>query len=268
MFRIGAFSKMTKTTIKTLHYYDEIGLLKPAFIDKETSYRFYTTEQLIKLHKIIALKQIGLSVNEILSILSGTDIENILMLRKKEIESELNNLKSQLSFVKTVLAENKEDMFMNYQAVIKELPECIVYSKKLIVPNYDSYFKVIPQIGKEITKINPNLKCITPEYCFIVYLDGEYKEKDISIEFCEAVEKIGTETDSIKFKKIQKVRAVTVMHKGPYKTISKAYAYLFDWIKKNDYIVIDCPRESFIDGIWNKENDNEWLTELQIPITK
>lgn len=57
-----------------------------------------------------------------------------------------------------------------------------------------------------------------PEYCFIVYLDGEYKEKDFNIEFCEAVERFGNETDTIKFKEIPSVEAVSVMN---YKILIK-----------------------------------------------
>lgn len=74
--------------------------------------------------------------------------------------------------------------------------------------------------------------------------------------------------DDITFKKIDSVLAVSVMHKGPYSELSKAYAFVFDWIDKNQYTVADYPRENYIDGIWNKEDPKEWLTELQIPIIK
>lgn len=56
MFRIGEFSKMSKTTIKTLRYYDEVGLLKPEAVDRFTGYRLYTTEQLVLLHRIQSLR--------------------------------------------------------------------------------------------------------------------------------------------------------------------------------------------------------------------
>lgn len=107
-----------------------------------------------------------------------------------------------------------------------------------------------------------------PEYCFIIYHDGEYKEKDIDVEYCEAVDRMGVDTDDIKFKKIESVTAVSVMHKGPYSGLGKAYAYIFKWIEDNGYTVIDNPRESYIDGIWNKESEEDWLTELQVPIMK
>ena len=197
MFSIGEFSKMAKTTVKTLRHYDEIGLLAPAYVDTYSKYRFYTSNQLVIIHQIQSLRQIGLSLDEIQMIINGVDGVAILESRKKAIK-----------------------------------------------------------------------KCTVPEYCFIIYRDGEYKEKDIDIEFCEAVDQVKVDFDDIKFKKMPAVKAVSIMHKGDYAGLPKAYAYAFKWIEENGYQVLDNPRESYIDGIWNKESKDEWLTELQIPVTK
>jgi len=265
MFRIGEFSKMGKTTIKTLRYYDETGILKPEEIDKFTGYRLYTTQQLMKLHKIQQYRQIGLSINEINAIMLGNSIEPILHKRKVELTAELDNGKDQLSRIEFILNGEKT---MNYSATVKQLPECIVYSKRMTIPNYGAYFEVIPAIGEAIGKKYPELKCAAPEYCFVIYLDGEYKETDINIEFCEAVDRIYPDFDDFVFKKIEPITAVSVMHKGAYTELSEAYAFAYDWINKNGYIPADNPRESYIDGIWNKESEADWLTELQIPIAK
>ena len=157
---------------------------------------------------------------------------------------------------------------MNYSATIKELPRCVVYSKKMTIPSYDAYFEVIPEIGQAVAGKYPELKCAVPEYCFIVYLDGEHKEKDFNIEFCEAVDKVYPDFDDIKFKEINAVTAVSVMHKGPYANLGEAYAYIFKWIEENGFTAADNPRESYIDGIWNKEKEDDWLTEIQVPIAK
>ncbi|WZL71709.1 hypothetical protein QBE52_11375 [Clostridiaceae bacterium 35-E11] len=61
--------------------------------------------------------------------------------------------------------------------------------------------------------MNPNLKCAVPEYCFVIYHDGEYKEKNIDVEFCEAVTTWGKDTHTIKFKQMEKVpMAACVLH--------------------------------------------------------
>ena len=83
MFRIGEFSKMTKTTIKTLRYYDEA--------------------QLLKLHRIQSLRQAGLSIEEIRQILSGKDAVPLLEKRRGELMSELTETQHQLSRIQFIL---------------------------------------------------------------------------------------------------------------------------------------------------------------------
>lgn len=269
MFRIGEFSKMTMTTVKALRYYDETGVLRPEFTDPFTGYRFYTTRQLVQLHKIHALRQGGLSIEEIkLLTLGEQNPRAILERRQAELLCEFAEKQRQLSQIEFILQRQEEDIFMNYAATIKELPGCTIYSKQMTVPSYDSYFQLIPAIGEALSKKYPDLKCRVPEYCFIRYLDGEYKEKDINVEYCEAVDSPRPDFDDIKFRQIEAATAVSVLHKGSYNELPKAYAYAFRWMEENGYTAADAPRECYIDGIWNKEDPSEWLTDLQIPIVK
>lgn len=266
MYRIGDFSKMSRTTVKTLRYYDEVGLLKPECTDSFTGYRFYSAGQLEKIHRIKALRQIGLSIEEIKQVLAGHNVKSILEKRKAEIIAQLEHSAEQLSRIEFILSGKEEESFMSYQAVIKELPECIVYYKRVKVPGFESYYEIIPAINEECARANPDLKPAVPGYCFCVYLDGEYKERDFNVEFCVAVDRFGKEVGDIKFKKLENVTVVSVMHKGPYSELSKAYAYAFRWIEENGYAVAGNPRESYIDGVWNNKKAEEWLTEIQIPV--
>lgn len=268
MFKIGEFSTLCRTTIKTLRYYDEMDLLKPALIDESTGYRYYETKQLFILHQIQALRQSDVSIEDIRKILSGQDVEAILQKHRTRLMNEINTKTEQLSRLEFILTGKEEESFMSYAITLKELPECIVYAKKMNVHSFESYFELIPAIGAQLKKKYPDLKCRVPEYCFIVPLDGEYKEKDFNIEFCEAVECMKLDFDDVYFKKIEAVSAASVMHKGGYDSLSKAYAYLMKWIEDNGYEIIQKPRENYIDGIWNKESPEEWLTEIQIPVKK
>lgn len=268
MFRIGEFSKMAKTTIKALRYYDEVGLLKPEGVDPFTNYRFYTTKQLFELHRIQAYRQIGLTIDEIRGIQTGAQETDVLRKRKSELLTELEAGKEQLSRIEFMLSEKQEGHQMAYQAIMKELPKCIVYSKEMTVPSYDSYFTLIPAIGEELLKRYPDIKCAVPEYCFIRYLDGEYKEKNFRVEFCEAVAEKREDFGEIHFKEMPAITAVSIMHKGPYAELGNAYAFAFQWIEENGFLVTESPRENYIDGIWNTKEESQWLTELQIPIVK
>jgi len=217
------------------------------------------------LHRIQELRQVGLSINEINLILSGHDSESILQKRKSELVSELAHGQSQLSRIEFILqGENS----MNYSVTIKEIPECIVYSKKFTLPRYSDAMKAIPEIGETIEAKYPELKCAIPEYCFLVYLDGEHKEENVRVELCEAVDKFYPDFDDITFKTIDAATVVSVLHKGAYSKLGQAYAYTLKWIEESGYAAADNPRESYIDGIWNKGSEDEWLTEIQVPIVK
>ena len=266
VFRIGLFSKIGKTTVKTLRYYEKEGLLLPESIDKETGYRYYTTSQLLKLHRIQSFRQMGLSISEIHDLVEGAEPENIIRKKRANLEEEIRIREAQCIRLETFLNKQLEDEYMNYQAVIKEIPSCIVYSKRIRIPDYNAMFEIIPAIGAEVTRMNPGLECTVPEYCFNVYHDGEYREKDIDMELCESVTDFGIEGNGITFKRLPDTLVVSVLHKGPYETIGDAYAFVYKWIEDNSYEAVDNPRESFIDGIWNKDDKNDWLTEVQVPV--
>ena len=103
MYKIGDFSRLSKTTIKTLRYYEKEKLLIPAFIDPNTGYRYYETKQLVELSKIISLRQVGLSIKDIRSILNGTDMKILLKQRKREIEKNLVLYNVELSKINYLL---------------------------------------------------------------------------------------------------------------------------------------------------------------------
>lgn len=265
MFSIGLFSKMNRITTKTLRHYDKISLLKPAFTDDSNSYRYYTSEQLPKLHKILALKQMGLSLLDIIELVEkNADIEIYLKSKENEVKKTILEEKAKLKQIQSYLLKLKGDDTM-YNPIIKSLPEVIVASMRMIFPSYNSYFELIPQMGDEMRK--QGAVCAEPAYCFNVYHDGEYKEKDIDAEVCEAVVEFCKNSEMVKYKKISEIpKAVCVLHKGSYETLGDTYSFILKWIEQNDYKIADSIRESYIDGIWNKENPEDWLTEIQVPI--
>lgn len=268
MYRIGMFSKLARVTVKTLHHYDEVGLLAPAHVDEENGYRYYTAGQLVRLNEIVALRQMGFSIPEISAIVDGHNIEEILEQRKAELENEVQNVTDQLFRLRSYISERKEGHIMNYQAVIKEIPAFTVYSAQYKLANYAALNGIMPVLGEKVGKANPGIKCVEPGYCFNVYLDGEYRDTDINVEICEAVTSRGKDGDGIVFKEIPAITAVSVLHRGAYEKLGEAYAYAMQWVEQNGYQIIGHVRESYIDGIWNKDIVEDWLTEIQVPVEK
>ena len=264
MYKIGDFSSMSKTTIKTLRYYEKEGLLKPVYVDLNTGYRYYETSQLMEISKIISLRQIGLSIKDIKNILNGYNMVEILNKRKKELEDDLVLFNMELSKINYLLEGDN----MKNEIFIKEIPSYVIYYCDGIISDFSKIPEFVLQAGEECAKVNPNLKCITPDYCYISYLDGEYKEKDIKIRYGQAVEKVGKETDRIKFKMMDAITAVCIYHKGAYDNLRDSYNIILKFIEDNGYEVIDNPRECYIDGCWNKDDEDNYLTEIQFPIKK
>src|SRR5262249_55542504 len=90
MFRIGEISKIAQVPGSLLRYYDQIGLLKPAHIDQWTGYRYYSAKQLQRLHRILALKELGLTLEQITWLVeeevSAAEIRGMLTLKKAQVE--------------------------------------------------------------------------------------------------------------------------------------------------------------------------------------
>jgi DNA-binding transcriptional MerR regulator len=272
LYRIGQFSKITKVTVKALRFYEEEGLLEPAYTDAASGYRYYSSDQLPRVFRIVALRQCGFAIPEIRQIVAGKNVAELFAGRKRELERLAVDTAGKLASINHYIESMGSDSKMTYQIVVKELPRVLVYSKRKVVASYDDFFTLMPEIGESIALANPELKCATdPAYCFNMYHDGEYKERDIDIEVCEAVTGYGNGKlpEGIEFKTIERIpEAACVLHKGPYSRLPEAYAAVFKWIEDNDCVPSDFPRESYIDGIWNKESEEDWLTELQVPILK
>ncbi len=264
MYKIGEFSSLSKTTIKTLRYYEKENLLKPVYIDLNTGYRYYETSQLIEISKIIALRQMGISIKDIKKVLDGCDLKKILTKRKKELETNIQEYNIQLSKINYLL----EDRNMKNEIFLKDIPSYIVYYQDGVITDFSKIPEFVLQTGKYCSKANPNLKCVNPNYCYVSYLDGEYKEKDIKIRYAEAVEKKCIETDKVKFMETDPITAVCIYHKGSYDNLRDSYNIILKYIEDNGYQIIDNVRECYIDGCWNKDKVEDYLTEIQFPVKR
>ena len=263
LYKIGMFANMNRVTIKTLRYYDEQKLLVPVYVDEENGYRYYAAGQMAQLHRIIALKNMGFSIDDIRKIMDGAEEQSFLLDKKQEILKELAVLTDKLSQVESYLA--RESMNLSAPVLIKEIPQVIVCTMKRRIKSYDALFELMPQMGAQTEMLD--CKCAQPAYCFTHYLESGYKEEDILVEICEAVTEKKQDLGDIVFKVFPKVpMAACIFHKGSYNTLHNSYAMLLQKIEENGYEICGKNRESYIDGVWKKETENESLTEIQIPV--
>jgi len=264
MIKIGEFSKLSKTTVKTLRYYDEVGLLKPSFVD-DNGYRYYEIEQLNTLLKIIELRNLDFSIVSIKQALSSNNLSKILDAQLEILENELKKKTNQISLIKKYIEKSKRGDFME-KYVAKEIvvPQNTVYYKHGVIDSMQDLFNFVLSAGEECQKNNPTLKCFG--YCYITYTAKEYKENDVELEYVEAVDKVGNDSQNIKFRQDPEIRAISVMHKGKYENLKKAYAFALNTVKEKGYQIAGPIREVYIHGCWDENNEDNYLTEIQIPI--
>ncbi len=133
LLKIGDFSQLSQVTIKTLRHYDSIGLLQPAYIDPSNGYRYYSIDQLPQIHRIMALKGIGLSLGQIASLvgedLPSDQIRGMLRLRQSEIEEKVQTARRQMAIVEFHLRMiEAEENFPVLDVVLKPLERMHILS--------------------------------------------------------------------------------------------------------------------------------------------
>lgn len=100
MMKIGAFAKLSGMTVKTLRHYDELGLLKPAYVEGNSGYRYYTADQLLTIRRIEGFKEQGLTLEMMRPLLAGavslTEAERTLLEKRRELESLIQKAQRQL----------------------------------------------------------------------------------------------------------------------------------------------------------------------------
>lgn len=264
LYKIGMFAALNHVTVKTLRFYEDRGLLVPAYISEENGYRYYTLSQCAELHRISALKQVGFTLDEITYLNAGSAEETVLAKKKSEILSQIAELAKQLANIDGYLA--KKEGSLRIPVLVKKIDAVTIAYMEKRLSSYDVLFDIMPEMGERMEQAG--CECALPEYCFTAYLDPEYKQDDISAEICQAVKEAKKSDGKLQFKVLPETQAACVFHKGSYGRIAESYEVALRYIEDNGYEIAGPIRESYIDGIWNKEDEDQWLTEIQIPVVK
>lgn len=264
LYRIGMFAQMNHVAIKTLRFYEEQELFMPAYVDEENGYRYYTMNQMEALHRITALKQAGFTIKDIKKLNESSDVSAFLKRKKVEIMSQIANLTAQIAAIDGYLSGGEDAL--ETPVLIKTIPAVVAATMQNRIDSYDTLFDMMPLMGEQMEQLG--CECAIPEYCFTNYLEPGYKEEQILVETCEAVSEKKEDTELIKFKEFPEIQAACIYHKGSYNDFPHTYAAILKYIEENGYEICGSIREKYIDGVWNKETEDEWLSEIQIPVYK
>ncbi len=279
MIRIGDFSSLGRVSVKTLRFYDERGLLKPVHVDQSTGYRYYEYHQLPRLHRILALKDLGFSLEEISALLrddlSTGQLRGMLKLRQAEAARTVQDETERLERVEARLKQiEQEDGMSTYDVVIKRVEPVTVASVRGIVPTPPQQGPLWEELGKHLAA-HP-VKTHGP--CLTLYHDTEYKERDWDVEACQPIDGHLAEAGRVKVQTLPAVDTMAcVVHHGPFKTIGEAYQAIMQWIDQNGYRISGPGREVVLrepepagpgTQMAASQVDPETVVEVQYPVEK
>jgi DNA-binding transcriptional MerR regulator len=266
--KIGEFSKMMQVTVKTLRHYEQRGLLTPDEVDEWTGYRYYSIGQMQRLNTIRGLQRQGFTLKEIKELIEdGAQMPSIDLLTRKieETERQLQLLMERRNQLLKWMDSHKRIRTMK-KFSIQSLPEIIVASHREIISDYSALGMLcVDKIGPEMQRLG--CQCPPPGYCFTIEHGKEHRPTDIDIEYCEQVEEMGTDSSIIQFKRMLAVpKALCMKHVGPYERFYESYAEAFSYMEEQGYKMAGHPRTCYIDGAWNQDDPEQWLSIIQIPI--
>ena len=281
MFRIGEFSQMAQVTIRTLRHYDELGLLKPVHIDRFTDYRYYTIEQLPQLNRILALKDLGFSLEQIARSLKDDvtpeQLHGMLRMKQAELEQQVQAEQMRLARVATRLRQiEQEGKQPEYEVVLKQGAAQTVVSLRETVPTIEAMTQYRCSMYTNVYNWleEQRIKPVGQELA--LYHNTEYFEEDIEMEAGVILNKASLFSKELPIRSTMRVYELpsapilaSVIHRGDFYDVPRALSALFIWIGTNGYTASGPYREIHLFGRENDLTDLEHITlEMQVPIKK
>jgi DNA-binding transcriptional MerR regulator len=243
---IGEFSHTAHVTVKALRHYHEQGILVPELVDGESGYRYYGWKSFERIQAIQALKEMGFSLTEIGALLKNTvsesEIADALTRKLGEIETGIRERRA---------AQKRIREFLHMQLVEEEQPSSHEEVKEQRIEDILVLGLRVRGRYQEIGLFLSTLCRKAGRYAtggpFCLYYEGEYKEEDADFEVCvPARARVGIE--GLDCRTLPGGRAATVIHRGPYSTLSSSYARLFDFMRGKKMSVQLPIREEYLKG--------------------
>jgi predicted transcriptional regulator YdeE/DNA-binding transcriptional MerR regulator len=273
MFKIGDFAKLSRVPVKTLRYYDEIGLLKPVGVDRFTRYRYYALEQLPILYRILGLKDLGFSLEQVGQLLEGdltpSQLRHMLEKRRGEIEAQIALGREQLARLDLRLEEiDQAGRLPDYGVILKKIEPQWVASIGGIIPSYAESEPIFDRLFDEIYSfvLSQGLRCSQPGIA--IYHDPQAGDENFLVEAACSLPRPIPASGAIRVYQLVGVdNAASVIHHGPFATIGQAYSAVIGWVEAHNLRICGPTREVYLQ--YERGGDqNRYVTEIQIPVTK
>ena len=266
MLRIGDFSALSQITIKTLRYYDEQGLLRPAHVDTASGYRYYAVAQLPRLHRILALRDLGFSLDQIGSILNdgvtAEQLRGMLLLREAEQQARVEEEQSRLMRLRARLGLIEREQTMDNDVILKQAPAQWIASVRETIPSYPS-----------ISRLYGEIRAALPPGSFGISIalwhDREYREHDVDAEAGFHLKQPVDPSGPVKVYELPPATVASTLHHGAYNRLGEAYEAVMRWVESNGYTISGPVRELYLQfSMPVRPDDESYLTEIQVPVAR
>ena len=276
MFRIGDFSKIAQVSGRLLRYYDEIGLFSPEFTDPQTDYRYYSARQLPQLNRILVLKELGLSLEQIARLLdqhiSTDDMRRMLTQRRAEIEQNVQEEVARLRMVHTRLQQlETQGQILEPDVILKTVPAQPFLALRGVLPGMGA----IRQLAHSIAATVPALvgpSSLGPIAVVIHSPIFDPEALDVEVGYLLT----GDTPQSARLSAehtltLRTLPAIATMasliHIGQPTDIYRSYNALGAWIERNGWQISGAGRHTLIQ-LQSSDEETDSVVEIQLPITK
>ncbi|MET8467452.1 MerR family transcriptional regulator [Micromonospora zamorensis] len=273
MFTIGDFARLGRVSVRMLRHYDSIGLLRPASVDPHTGYRFYRADQLRRLNRVIALKELGLTLEQVRAIVDDAvdvaELRGMLRLRRSQLAEQLAADSARLTAVEARLRLiESEGRMTTQEVVLKEIVPVRVAELTAVAPSYQG-----EDIGPVIQPLYPELfrrlagagiTAAGPSIAWYEPAPGD--DGDAVVVHAGVTVGVGAEAASdVAVVDLPAVRtAATIIHHGPMDDVEESMQVLARWIEDNGYRTDGFAREVYLD--YCPDAPEKGVTELQLAV--
>lgn len=262
--KIGDFARLGQVSVRMLRHYDVMGLLQPAHVDGYSGYRSYDPEQLHVLNRLVALKDLGFTLDQVRELLvdevGPEELRGVLRLRQVELEAEERAVRTRLAAVESRLRMIEKEHHMPNDYVLKSQPSLRLVVRTAILDPDRMGKHIGPMFGAVADALGHVAGALeTPVATYAPTDDGMDVAVGYTTNLSEAPE--GTE-----FIDLPTVEAVCGVHLGPMATIRESWQEMHRWIHDNGYELIGPCRELYVRA--ESEDQANWVTELQQPVRR
>ncbi len=259
---IGRFSKSCRLTIKALRHYDETGLLKPAFIDPQSGYRYYQQHQARTAVLIGMLRSLDIPIPRIKNLLltNGNDLQAML---EDEQQRAFEKVQKQQQILDSIKRIAREGELTPYDIQVREEPSYIVAQLSCV----SSLDRLLEDGGSQIYALydilhSHNRDFVDPVMC--INEDPDDNES-VNIHACIGIESPYPDIAPANIIDVPGGKVAFLMHKGSYNELGIAYHSLFAWIQEHGYQQRDAMREIYLNDP-SKTAEQDLKTEVILPI--